>query len=95
VLPSLPLMSAPTPPDPLGAELKRVRESLGLTLAQFGELVGIPWNSVHAYETGRATPPADRFLAIVHASRRAKPPFRFERVARVVAGLVTAERAAA
>ena len=88
-------MSIPAPPDPLGAELKRVRDSLGLTLVEFGELVGIPWNSVHAYETGRATPPADRLLVIVHAARRATPPFRFERVARAVAGMVTAERAAA
>jgi len=88
-------MSTPAPADALGTELRRVRESLDMTLVQFGELVGIPWNSIHAYETGRATPPADRLLAIVHASRRARAPFRFERVARLVATGLAAERAAA
>lgn len=94
--PYAPFMPAPAPPpDPLGAEIRRARESLDLTLMEFGEIVGLPWQSIAAYEAGRATPPADRLLAIVHAVRKAPRPFRLERVARAVAGLLAIERAAA
>jgi DNA-binding XRE family transcriptional regulator len=69
----------------IGAEIRRVRESLGLTLMQFGEAVGVPWQTVQAYESGRAVPPADRLLKIAHETRRAERPFRFPQVARLVA----------
>lgn len=72
----------PTPTDPLGAEIRRVRDSLGMTLQEFGEHVGIPWQTVAAYETGRVVPPSDRLLTIVHATRRAPETFRVDRVAR-------------
>ena len=68
----------------IGAEIKRVRESLGLTLEQFGEHVGIPWQTIAAYETGRAEPPSGRLLKILHATRKAEAPFRIERIARAV-----------
>lgn len=69
----------------LAAEIKRVRESLDLTLEEFGELVGIPWQTLHHYESGRAVPAGDRLLQIVHASRKAEKPFQVERIARAVA----------
>jgi DNA-binding transcriptional regulator YiaG len=72
-------------PTSLAAEIKRVRESLDLTLEEFGELVGIPWQTLHHYESGRAVPSGDRLLQIVHASRKAPEPFRVDRVARLVA----------
>lgn len=70
---------------PLGEEIKRVRASLGLTLQEFGELVEIPWQTIAGYESGRVTPSGDRLLQILHATRKAKEPFRVERVARLVA----------
>lgn len=78
-------MPTSTSPDPLGAEIKRVRASLDMTLEAFGALVGIPWQTIHAYETGRTVPPSDRLLAIVHAARKAPKTFRVEHVAREVA----------
>jgi DNA-binding transcriptional regulator YiaG len=75
------MTTAPTDVNLLGAEIRRVRESLGLTLMQFGVRVSIPWQTIAAYEAGRAVPPADRFLAIVHAGRKASKPFRVERIA--------------
>lgn len=72
-------------PTTLAAEIKRVRESLGLTLEEFGERVGIPWQTLHHYESGRAVPAGDRLLQIVHASRKAEKPFRVDFVARAVA----------
>jgi DNA-binding transcriptional regulator YiaG len=74
-------------PELLGAEIRRVRQSLGMTLVQFGEHVGLPWQTIAGWESGRTTPPSDRLLAIVHATRRAPEPFRVERVAREVAAL--------
>ena len=76
----------------IGIEIKRVRESLGMTLVEFGARVGIAWQTIAAYETGRAEPPSGRLLRIVHATRNAEEPFRVERVARAVS---TADRAAA
>lgn len=76
--------SVATDPDvtsTIGAEIKRVRESLGLTLEAFGERVGIPWQTVAGYESGRAMPPADRLLRILHTTRRAAEPFRVGTVA--------------
>ena len=70
---------------PLATEIGRVRASLGLTLEEFGELVGIPWQTLAHYESGRAVPAGDRLLKIVHATRKAKEPFRVERIARQVA----------
>jgi len=85
-------MPATPEPEPLGAEIRRVRESLGMTLVQFGKYVDMPWQTIAAWESGRTVPPADRLLALAHATRRAPTPFRFERVAREVAAQ---ERAAA
>lgn len=62
-----------------------MRASLGLTLEAFGEHVGIPWQTLAHYESGRAIPAGDRLLMILHAARKAKKPFRVERVARAVA----------
>lgn len=76
--------SVATDPDvtsTIGAEIKRVRVSLGLTLEEFGERVDIPWQTIGGYETGRAMPPADRLLRILHATRRAAEPFRVGAVA--------------
>lgn len=56
-----------------------------MTLAEFGECVGMPWQTIAAYETGRATPPSDRMFRILHATRNAKKPFRVEHVARALA----------
>lgn len=56
-----------------------------LTLQEFSALVGLPWQTLQAYETGRVTPPSDKLFRILHASRRAPEPFRVERVARVLA----------
>lgn len=76
----------------IGAEIKRVRENLDMTLMEFGAHVGVPWQTIAAYESGRAEPPAGRLLRILHATRKASEPFRIERVAKAVS---TAERAAA
>ena len=67
--------------ETIGAEIKRVRESLGLTLEQFGERTGIPWQTIAGYESGRAMPPADRLLRIHHMTRRADRPFRVSLIA--------------
>jgi DNA-binding transcriptional regulator YiaG len=68
----------------IGDEIRRLRDALGMTLQDFGRHVGVPWQTIQAYETGRVMPPADRLFKIVHACRRAKEPFRFEHVARAV-----------
>jgi transcriptional regulator with XRE-family HTH domain len=69
----------------IGSEIRRLRLAMGMTLHEFGRHVGLPWQTLYAYEEGRSVPPADRFLLIVHATRRVKEPFRVERVARAVA----------
>lgn len=77
-----PIVATPTN---IGSEIRRVRESLDMTLEEFGERVGIPWQTISQYETGRATPPADRLFQILHATRSAKRPFRVQHVARALA----------
>ena len=72
-------------PTAIGEEIQRVRKSLDMTLKQFGEHVGLPWQTIAGYESGRMTPPSDRLLLILHATKKAKEPFRVERVARLVA----------
>lgn len=71
--------------NPTGKEIRRVRESMGLTLMEFGRHVGLPWQTLQAYEAGRTVPPADRLLLILHATRRAPEPFRVLHVARAIA----------
>jgi DNA-binding transcriptional regulator YiaG len=83
LIPQTLIMSRPN--THIGDELRRVRQSLDMTLEQFGDLVGIPWQTIHHYETGRAVPAGDRLLIIMHAARKAKKPFRVEMVARAVA----------
>jgi DNA-binding transcriptional regulator YiaG len=68
----------------IGTEIRRVRESMGMTLMAFGRHVGIPWQTVGAYESNRTVPPADRLLQILHATRGARHPFRVEYLARSV-----------
>jgi DNA-binding transcriptional regulator YiaG len=68
----------------IGAEIRRVRDSMGMTLMEFGRHVGIPWQTVGAYEGDRTVPPADRLLQILHATRGAKRPFRVDYLARTV-----------
>jgi len=80
-----PSMPTELKPDPIGAEIRRVRDELGMTLQDFARHCAIPWQTLQAYETGRALPPSDRLLRIVHATRRATTPFRVDRVARAVA----------
>jgi len=72
-------------PAPIGAEIRRVRHELGMTLKDFAKHCEIPWQTLQAYEVGGVVPPADRLLLIVHATRRASKPFRTEHVARAVA----------
>lgn len=67
--------------ETIGAEIKRVRDSLGMTLEQFGERTGIPWQTIAGYESGRAMPPADRLLRILHTTRKAEKPFRADLIA--------------
>lgn len=69
----------------IGAEIRRTRASMDLTLEEFAAHVSIPWQTIQAYETGRVVPPADRLLRILHATRRAAEPFRVSRVARALA----------
>jgi len=69
----------------LGAEIRRTRMSMGLTIVAFAALVELPWQTVQAYETGRVVPPTDRFLRILHATKRAPEPFRVQYVARALA----------
>lgn len=76
---------ASIPPTAIGEEIRRVRESLDMTLMEFGEKVGIPWQTIAGYESGRLTPPGDRLLQILHATQKAEKPFRVLHVARVVA----------
>ena len=57
---------------------------MGLSLMDFAVAVKIPWQTVQAYETDRAVPPADRLLRIVHATRRAPKPLRIVHLAREV-----------
>lgn len=68
----------------IGSEIRRIRQAMGLTLMEFGAHVGLPWQTVHGYESGRLMPPADRLLVIAHKSRGVAEPFQFERVARAV-----------
>lgn len=70
---------------PLGAEIRRLRQTMGMTLRDFGRHVGLPWQTVQGYETGRLVPPADKLLLIVHRCRGASPPFQVGRVARALA----------
>lgn len=72
-------------PSPIGEEIRRVRGELNMSLQAFAQHCEIPWQTIQAYETGRAVPPSDRLLAILHATRRAPVPFRVARVARAVA----------
>lgn len=81
-------------PPPIGIEIRRVRDQLGMTLQDFARHCDIPWQTLAAYETGRVVPPADRLLVIVHATRRAAQPFRVEHVARAVAAARPVARAA-
>ena len=70
-----------------------MRESLDLTLEEFGELVGIPWQTLHHYESGRAVPSGDRLIQIMHASRKAEKPFQVaDRGARGSGGVRPAPR---
>ncbi len=79
------MSGAPTPQtSPIGEEIRRVRGELGLTIQEFGRHVGIPWQTIQGYETGRLVPPSNRLLVIVHAARHARKPFQFARVARAV-----------
>lgn len=80
--------------DPLAAELRRLRADLGLTLEEWAHRVGIPLATLAAYEGGRVTPPADRFLRILHATRRHPKPFRLAFVARAVSKQAAAQDAA-
>lgn len=81
-------------PPAIGAEIRRLRDSMGMTLQDFGRFVGIPWQTVQSYETGRSMPPTDRFLLIVHATRRAAQPLQVAAVARAIAMPITARAAA-
>jgi transcriptional regulator with XRE-family HTH domain len=79
------VQSRPDKTPTIGAEIRRVRASLGLTLVKFAELVELPFQTIAAYEADRVVPPADRLFRILHATRGAKAPFRVQRVARAVA----------
>jgi len=70
--------------DPLAAEIKRLRTDMGMTLAEWAAHVGIPEKTLHGYETGRITPPADRLLEIVYATRGLSQPFQAAKVARAM-----------
>jgi DNA-binding transcriptional regulator YiaG len=69
----------------VGAEIRRLRDALGMTLQEFARHVGIPWQTLQGYETGRVEPSAARLLLIVHRTRRSPEPFRMAMVARAVA----------
>ncbi len=75
----------PKPSAEIGAEIRRLRSELGITLQEFGDRTGIAWQTLQAYETGRVTPPTDRFLVILHHVRRVQKPFHLQRVAAVCA----------
>lgn len=85
ILPIVAQEASPTTTTAIGAEIRRLRDSLGMTLEQFGRHVGVPWQTISMYESGRAVPPADRLLRILHETRGAKEPFRVRHVAREVA----------
>lgn len=70
---------------PIATEIRRLRQSMGMTLVEFGAHIGLPWQTIAQYEGGRVTPPADRFLLILHKTRGLAEPFRVDRVARAVA----------
>ena len=72
-------------PNNIGEEIRRVRDDLGLTLAEFAVRIGIPWQTLAQYELGHTVPPGDRLLLIVHASKKAGETFQVEKVARQVA----------
>lgn len=67
----------------IGTEIRRTRESMGLTLQAFALLVDLPWQTLQAYETDRVVPPSNRLFRILHATRKAPEPFRVDRMARV------------
>ena len=76
---------AEDPHKTLGAEIRRTRKSMGMTIQEFATHVGIPWQTMHAYEAGTTMPPSDRLFKILHAARKAPEPFRVQHVARVLA----------
>lgn len=69
----------------VGAEIRRLRDEMEMTLQEFAEHCGIPWQTLQGYESGRVEPSAGRLLLIVHKTRRAAQPFRVNAVARAVA----------
>lgn len=75
---------------PIAIEIRRLRQSAGMTLVEFGAHVGLPWQTIAQYEGGRVMPPADRLLLILHKTRSLSAPFRLNRVARAVAKAVRA-----
>lgn len=74
-----------TATNPIGDELRRLRNAAGLTLHEFAARTGIPWQTLAGYEAGNTVPPADKLLRIAHAMRRVRPAFQFERIARALA----------
>ena len=88
---SIPCMAeTPKTAVEIGAEIRRMRGEVSLTLQQLSERTGIAWQTLQAYETGRVMPPSDRLLAVLHAVRRASTPFRLPRVAAVCAAALAA-----
>lgn len=71
-------------PNAIGDEIRRIRDTLGLTIKDLARRANVPWQTLQAYESGRVVPPADRLLQIVHAARNAPKPFRFDVIARHV-----------
>lgn len=69
----------------IGTEIRRTRESMGLTLKAFAARANLPWQTLQGYESDRVVPPSNKLFKILHMSRRAPEPFRVERVARVLA----------
>jgi DNA-binding transcriptional regulator YiaG len=69
----------------VGAEIRRLRDEMDMTIQEFARHCGIPWQTIQGYETGRVEPSAGRLLLIVHKTRRAPEPFRLSTVARAVA----------
>jgi len=87
VVPYLSIMSGDTKTASaaVGAEIRRLRDEMGMTLQEFAKHCDIPWQTLQGYESGRMEPSAGRLLLIVHKTRRASEPFRFGAVARAVA----------
>lgn len=79
-----------TVPGFIGRAIRRARLACGETLQEFAARSGIPWNTLQAYETGRAEPPAGRFLRIVHAARRRQKHVDLTALARGVDSLARA-----